>query len=143
MGPKLTLQVKNGTLAGKKFEFEGSQKVVIGRGHDCQINLSDDVEFLCVSRHHCLIDVAGAVVRVHDLGSRNGTYINEMQIGRPEAWHLSARVASMPFWEYDLRNGDELRVGSTTFQVGIAMPVEEEPAEQIEVAEGQELCACL
>jgi pSer/pThr/pTyr-binding forkhead associated (FHA) protein len=143
MGPKLVLTVKNGKLAGKQFEFENRQKVVIGRGNDCKINLADDVEFLCVSRHHCLIDVAPPAVRVRDLCSRNGTHLNEMQIGRPSAWHLSNGVAAVPCWDYDLRNGDELRVGGTIFQVGISMPVEEELAENAEVTQGQDLCTCL
>jgi hypothetical protein len=43
-----------------------------------------------------------------------------MQIGRPVAWHLSGLAAAMPFWEYDLSDGDELKVGETVFVVEVS-----------------------
>ena len=119
MAITVALTAKNGDLGGKKFQFEGRRKIVIGRGNDCDLNLPVGAEFLHVSRHHSVINVAAPDVRVRDQASRNGTMLNGMQIGRPASWHLSALAAAMPFWEYDLRDHDELKIGDTVFAVEI------------------------
>jgi hypothetical protein len=40
-----------------------------------------------------------------------------MQIGRPAHWQLPPEVLSRPCFEYDLREGDELKIGETIFAV--------------------------
>jgi pSer/pThr/pTyr-binding forkhead associated (FHA) protein len=75
---------------------------------------------------------------VRDLGSRNGTQINGMQIGRPADWFFPAIVRAAACQEYELHDGDELRVGDTTFTVGITAAVEG-PAEEVE-DNADELC---
>ena len=66
------------------------------------------------------------MIRVHDLGSKNGTFVNGENIGQrghglsPEA----AAYLDMP--ERTLGDGDELRVGGTVFRVGVTG--EEPPA---------------
>jgi pSer/pThr/pTyr-binding forkhead associated (FHA) protein len=49
-----------------------SGKIVIGRGDDCQIR----IPAANVSRHHCEIVTGGSGVRIRDLGSSNGTFVN-------------------------------------------------------------------
>jgi pSer/pThr/pTyr-binding forkhead associated (FHA) protein len=142
MGTKVTLTAQSGELAGKRFQFEGRGKIIIGRGEDCDLQLPAGVEFLYASRHHCVIRESFLQVRVRDLGSRNGTWLNGMQIGRPAAWHLSGLAAAMPFWEYDLHHGDELKVGETVFRVEISVPTDKPNQKRVPVASHQELC-CL
>jgi pSer/pThr/pTyr-binding forkhead associated (FHA) protein len=142
MGTTVTLTAQSGELAGKKFQFDGGRKIVIGRGEDCDLKLPAGVEFLYASRHHCVIRVSYQQTRVRDLGSRNGTWLNGMQIGRPVAWHLSGLAAAMPFWEYDLHDGDELKVGETAFRVEISVPTEKPGQNRVPVVSHQELC-CL
>ena len=72
---------------------------VIGRD-DCEIALVDDE----VSRRHAAIRAVGDRVEIEDLGSRNGTYVNDRRIDRPR--RLSA--------------GDQIRVGETTLQLEVA-----------------------
>ena len=59
----------------RAFRLSGAQ-TVIGRGPDCGlcIPLSD------VSRRHCLLTVLDNEVRLKDLGSTNGTYVNSKRI---------------------------------------------------------------
>src|SRR5688572_22377336 len=49
-------------------------RYVVGSAEDCDIRISDDPY---VSSHHCALTVGGAKVSVEDLGSTNGTWINE------------------------------------------------------------------
>jgi len=53
-----------------------------------------------VSRAHCLIELSGSKIRVSDLNSTNGTYIDNKRIDRPE----------------NLAVGSVLRVGNVSFE---------------------------
>jgi pSer/pThr/pTyr-binding forkhead associated (FHA) protein len=70
----------------------------IGRD-GCDINLADPE----VSRRHAAIraDDAGAAPAIEDLGSRNGTWVNDRRIDAPTP----------------LRDGDLVRLGNTVFYV--------------------------
>ena len=48
---------------------------MIGRGEDCDLRLQNRF----VSRHHCelIVDDRDQVLRVRDLGSQNGTFVND------------------------------------------------------------------
>ena len=79
---------------------------VIGRREDCdlRIPLSD------VSRKHCRVIVNGETIKVEDLGSSNGTYINGERVQHAE---VSA--------------GDTLQVGPVIFVVQVdGFPAEDD-----------------
>jgi len=130
MPASVTLRVKNGKLAGKTYVFDEPRKCLIGRSRECAIRLPDEREFITASRHHCLLDIDPPAIRVRDSGSRNGTYINGMQIGRPASWPLSPERRSRPCFDYYLSKGDELRVGETVFEVAVALSHDRGPASQ-------------
>jgi pSer/pThr/pTyr-binding forkhead associated (FHA) protein len=142
MAASVTLRVKNGKWAGKVYEFHEPQRCLIGRGNDCGIRLPDEWEFLTASRYHCLLDINPPAIRVRDSGSRNGTYINGMQIGRPASWHLSPQTLARPCFDYDLTAGDELKVGETIFEVGMRLSEEGEPAPVGAAETEKDLCGC-
>jgi pSer/pThr/pTyr-binding forkhead associated (FHA) protein len=79
------------------------KSLVIGRGEECDLRLSDGD----VSRAHCRIEHAAGGYILVDLGSRNGTLLDGQRITR--------RL---------LCDGDALRVGSHTllFESGVAAP---------------------
>jgi DNA-binding winged helix-turn-helix (wHTH) protein len=52
---------------------------LIGRAPDCQVRIDSPK----ISRHHARIRVAGAVVLLEDLGSKNGTYVNKKRAEGP------------------------------------------------------------
>lgn len=56
----------------------------MGRAADCSIRLSG----ITVSRHHLLLEVQGETVRVTDLGSRNGAWINRERLRPNETREL-------------------------------------------------------
>ena len=47
-------------------------KLLIGREQDCHLRLESGL----VSRHHCVLLLDEYTLRIRDLGSRNGTYVN-------------------------------------------------------------------
>jgi adenylate cyclase len=49
---------------------------VVGRGAVCELPLQDPT----VSRRHAELELAGAGVRIRDLGSTNGTYLNGVRV---------------------------------------------------------------
>jgi serine/threonine-protein kinase len=143
MTTRISLTVKNGKLAGKTFEFAGPRRLMIGRGGGCDLRLPNDFEFLCASRHHCLIDIDPPEIHVRDLGSRNGTWIDGVQIGRPVDRLLGTEEADRPARDYHLQDGDELKVGTTAFQVAIAATEEGDYKETPELHAEMEIGACI
>jgi pSer/pThr/pTyr-binding forkhead associated (FHA) protein len=69
------LRVISGPHAGETFDVTRG-KLLIGREEDCQ--LRPESEF--VSRHHCVLLVDDYTLRVRDLGSKNGTFVNGRRI---------------------------------------------------------------
>jgi hypothetical protein len=75
---------------------------VLGRGHDVDALLSSHH----VSRHHARITVSGDGATIEDLGSKNGTLLNDELVA--SATHLAL--------------GDALRFGDETFQFTTCHP---------------------
>jgi pSer/pThr/pTyr-binding forkhead associated (FHA) protein len=135
--PQVILTATHGDLQCREFAFDEPATCVLGRCVDCNIRLPTDD--WTVSRHHCLLEIDPPLVRVQDLGSLNGTYVNGEQVGRRDRAlrpHEAARLAQ-PVVE--LLDGDELRVGNTRFRVAVVLPVDGEG--QPEAEAGEYLCA--
>jgi len=70
-----TLKVLSGLLSGQSVRL--SRKLLIGRAEDCDVQ----VESQFVSAHHCIVLLDEYTLRLRDLGSKNGTYVNGRKIG--------------------------------------------------------------
>ena len=90
-----TLTVTHGKQAGLQLPLEGG--VLIGRSSDCQLLLDDDY----VSTRHARITLTATGYQVEDLGSTNGTFVNNQRLTQPT-----------PFGP-----GDTLRIGRTLMSV--------------------------
>ncbi len=68
------IRIVSGPLADQTVEVRS--KVLVGREQDCHLRLV--CEF--VSRHHCALLVDDFTLRIRDLGSKNGTFVNGHRI---------------------------------------------------------------
>ena len=86
---KALLVVRNGPNEGARFSLSANDSV-IGRHPDSTICLDD----VTVSRRHAHLEQSEGQVVLRDLGSLNGTYVNQERIE-----------------EVALRHGDEVQIG--------------------------------
>jgi serine/threonine protein kinase len=116
---RVLLTVMDGSLKGQEFEFSDRTTCVIGRAKDCNLQLPNDEFHKTISRYHCLLDINPPAIRIRDLGSLHGTYVNGQIIGRRLPNQTPEQVAQTSFPEHDLATGDEIKLGKTIFQVRI------------------------
>lgn len=86
-----------GQSAGREFPLDG-REVRIGRAPSCEINLDGDP---LVSRFHAVLRSHDGAYSITDLGSSNGTLVNDQEI------HA----------ETPLREGDELTIGECRLSI--------------------------
>jgi diguanylate cyclase (GGDEF)-like protein len=75
--PDPVLIVIRGTPQGKKYSLKGRTHFCIGRDPSADIQIDD----ANASRRHAQITFEGDKVFVEDLGSRNGTFVNDAPLG--------------------------------------------------------------
>ncbi|MCB9655157.1 MAG: FHA domain-containing protein [Deltaproteobacteria bacterium] len=92
--PVYTLVALSGPREGTSFDCETS--LVIGRADDCDVSIPDQR----LSRHHARLVISGTQLFVEDLGSPNGTRVNERRLRRSA-----------------LKDGDIVSMGRTRFRV--------------------------
>jgi diguanylate cyclase (GGDEF)-like protein len=86
-----------GPTLGQRWPLERSE-LLIGRDEACDIVVPLDT----VSRRHCSVAMDGPLAHVRDLGSTNGTFVNECPVKGAE--------------EVALAPGDRLRTGGVIFK---------------------------
>ena len=119
---EIKLVIKNGRFAGKEYTLADGQLCLVGRAEDCDLRVPSHLEYRAVSRHHCLLDIDLPRVRVRDLGSRNGTFLNGRRV-QPAA--VPDAEGPAPFDpRYALEDGDVLNLGGTIFRVVIPPPAD-------------------
>lgn len=84
------------TRAGQRFDL--GEELTVGRSRDCGVSLPDDT---FVSQVHARVFRRDNALFVEDLGSTNGTFLNDDKV-----------AAAVP-----LRSGDRLKVGRTTMEL--------------------------
>jgi pSer/pThr/pTyr-binding forkhead associated (FHA) protein len=89
--------VISGPFRGQTFQVP-SGKFILGRETDCLLVIDSN----SVSRHHCVLLLDDYTLRIRDLASKNGTFVNRDQ----------ARVG-----ERILVHGDTVRVGDMVIRV--------------------------
>ncbi len=80
---------------GRKYQLD-EQQMTIGRGPDNGVIVDMDN----VSRHHCSVTVTEQGHFIEDMGSTNGTFVNDIEVMSKQG----------------LRNGDFIKVGGVIFK---------------------------
>jgi pSer/pThr/pTyr-binding forkhead associated (FHA) protein len=94
------IKILNGPSSGLMIPVLAG-KLIIGREEDC--HLRPPSEF--VSRHHCVLLLDEYTLRIRDLGSKNGTFVNNRRVGSGEMILL---------------DGDLMAVGEMICQISLA-----------------------
>jgi pSer/pThr/pTyr-binding forkhead associated (FHA) protein len=108
------LELLSGPRIGTTFSADQPTTVVIGRSGDCAFRITDDPR---VSRHHCELEIHPPDVRLRDLGSRNGTLVNDQRYrsgNEPAAPDGAGQPAAVV-----LHHGDRITVGRTVIEVRV------------------------
>jgi len=94
VGKEACLVVIYGLDLGKKYNLD-KPSLIIGRSSKADIQIDQE----SVSRNHCKIINTGKTIMMRDIGSTNGTYVNDELID-----------------EYVLRDGDLIKIGRSIFK---------------------------
>jgi pSer/pThr/pTyr-binding forkhead associated (FHA) protein len=103
----LILEIVEGPQAGRQLPLDSVLDV--GREPGMPLQLDQDTE---VSRRHARISVQGGAVVAEDLGSTNGTYVNDQPISSPRT----------------LNPGDKVRIGLTVLELRTRQQVAARPS---------------
>ncbi|HEY8042466.1 MAG TPA: FHA domain-containing protein [Polyangiaceae bacterium] len=117
----ITVLVRSATGAEARLTFDGTQRVVIGRGAGCDVRLPD----ASVSLRHATLRAQGADFVVVDEGSTNGTFVGGVRVAP-----RTSRV---------LRSGDAVRVG----RVWLELRVDQSPVTRDLAAATRDLALAL
>ena len=134
MPSTITLTITTGKLLGKQYIFDSRSTCIIGRGEDCNLQIADNID-MTVSRYHCLLDINPPEIRIRDLGSLNGTMVNDKIIGQRKAEQTPEEAAKIAFPEYDLGNNDQVIVGDIVFDIDVETELEKQKTPNIIVKE--------
>ncbi len=93
--PKFVLRGVSGATFGKAFPVHAS--MTVGRASDCDICIASEE----ISRNHARLQLVPEGVMVEDMGSANGTYVNDQRVAGPTL----------------LKAGGELRMDVVRFQL--------------------------
>ena len=97
---RVTLRVLAGPYTGRTFTFDQHDTFLIGRSDTAHLSLPQDKFF---SRHHCILEIAPPQCFLRDLGSTNGTFVNNQKVH-----------------EAHLKNGDRIQGGATVLEVEVS-----------------------
>ncbi len=82
---------------GDKMYRLAQRQTLVGRSQRCMIVLESHL----ASREHCILERSGATITLIELGSKNGTWVNEQRVTRRR----------------QLAVGDKIRIGSDHLEV--------------------------
>ena len=114
MASRVRIVVTAGPLKQRELSVERHDVLLFGRGADCGLRVAEDPS---ASRHHCALEVNPPHIRVRDLGSANGTYVNGRKVGGRALGETPEASQRRTHPEVDLQDGDEIRAGQSVLRV--------------------------
>src|SRR4051794_10783764 len=96
---RVILDVLQGPRKGRSFIFDRHDTFIVGRSRFVHCPMPEDS---ALSRDHFMIEINPPRCEVRDLGSTNGTFVNERRVERVR-----------------LKSGDRIAAGQSIFQVRV------------------------
>ena len=96
---RVTLDVLHGPRKGRTFVFDSHDTFIVGRSRFVHCPIPEDAK---LSRDHFLIEINPPRCELRDLGSTNGTFVNERRVDRSR-----------------LGSGDQIVAGQSVFRVRV------------------------
>jgi serine/threonine-protein kinase len=96
---RVILEVLQGPRKGRTFVFDRHDTFIVGRSRFVHCSMPEDS---ALSRDHFLIEINPPRCEIRDLGSTNGTYVNQARVDRGR-----------------LSSGDRIAAGGSVFQVRV------------------------
>jgi two-component system response regulator HydG len=95
-----TISITDGPDKGRRLTFDASapSRILVGQSPACELRLTDRE----ASRRHCALEIVPGGIRVTDLESTNGTYVDRVRV-----------YAAL------LEGGEMVRVGATTIAIDL------------------------
>ena len=115
MGDEVIFRAVAGSLKGEEFVFDEKGLCLIGRSNDCALQIPKEND-MRISRRHCLIILDPPNVRVRDLNSRNGTFVNDVKL---EPGAIGDNPSEPTSVDVVLNDGDVLSLGETVLEFEI------------------------
>lgn len=95
---KVRFFVLRGAEKGLAVRFSNTSAYSFGRDPEADFRLNANLD-PHISRRHFIVEIGPSNVRLIDMGSRNGTYVNGRKVDR-----------------IDLNEGDEIKIGRTVLR---------------------------
>ena len=96
---RVILDVLEGPQKGRSFVFERHDTFIVGRSRYVHCPMPED---MALSRDHFMVEVNPPQCELRDLGSTNGTFVNNQRVERVR-----------------LQSGDMIAAGQSVFRVGV------------------------
>ncbi len=96
---RVILDVMEGPQKGRSFVFERHDTFIVGRSRYVHCPMPED---MALSRDHFMIEINPPQCELRDLGSTNGTFVNNQRVERVR-----------------LQSGDMIAAGQSVFRVGV------------------------
>src|SRR5262249_32134523 len=98
---RVILDVVEGPQKGRSFVFDRHDTFIVGRSRFVHCSMPDDP---ALSRDHFMIEISPPLCELRDLGSTNGTFVNNQRVDR-------VRLVS----------GDVIAAGESVFRVRVEL----------------------
>jgi pSer/pThr/pTyr-binding forkhead associated (FHA) protein len=115
MAEEVVLKIIGGNLKGEEFVFDEKGLCLIGRSSDCALQIPKEKD-MKISRRHCLLILNPPNVRIRDLGSRNGTYVNDKML---QPGMISSIPEDVTTADKILKHGDKIEIGECILLIEI------------------------
>ena len=119
MSLTVKLTVLTGAHRGERYDLRRPTTYTLGRARECDVSLHGTPPDQWISRRHCQLHVDPPTVRVQDLCSRNGTFVNGQPVQSVSDNEQQGIHSESKSTIGTIQPGDVLTLGNTSLRVDV------------------------